>query len=120
MNEKILPSVKKALGIPEDHKEFDPDIVLHINSTLSKLYQMGVGPRDKPYQIEGENDEWVDFLEDKDELAMAKSFVYIEVRLMFDPPTASLLTSLQERQKEYEWRLTVAGSDFDPKEEDDE
>ena len=118
MNEKILSSVKKALGIPEDHEEFDPDIILHRNSTFSKLYQMGVGPRDSVYQIEGNNDEWDEFINDKDELAMVKSFVYIEVRLMFDPPTASLLTSLQERQKEYEWRLTVAGSEFDQGKED--
>ena len=115
MNEtdSILTSVKKALGIPEDHEEFDPDIIMHINSTFAKLYQMGVGPKELVYSITGKDDLWEDFIEDRNNLEMVRSFVYIEVRLMFDPPTASLLSSLQERQKEYEWRLTVAGSDYD-------
>ena len=112
-DDSILSSVKKTLGIPEDHEEFDQDIKLHINSTFAKLYQMGVGPRDTVYYIEDKNNQWTEFIQDKKNLEMVRSFMYIEVRLMFDPPTASLLTSLQERQKEYEWRLTVAGSYYD-------
>lgn len=118
-NDSILVSIKKALGIPKDHNEFDSDITLHVNSTFAKLYQMGVGPRDSVYRIEDENDLWVDFIGEKEDLEMVRSFMYIEVRLMFDPPTASLLTSLQERQKEYEWRLTVAGSRYDEEENDE-
>ena len=119
LNDSVLVSVKKALGIPRDHEEFDSDITMHRNSTFAKLYQMGVGPRDSVYKIEGEDDLWDDFVEDKEEIEMVRSFMYIEVRLMFDPPTASLLTSLQERQKEYEWRLTVAGSNYDEEENDE-
>ena len=118
LNDSVLVSVKKALGIPRDHEEFDSDIMMHINSTFAKLYQMGVGPRDFVYKIEGEDDLWSDFVEEKTDIEMVRSFMYIEVRLMFDPPTASLLTSLQERQKEYEWRLMVAGSNYDEKEYD--
>lgn len=118
--DSILVSVKKALGIPEDHEEFDSDILMHINSTFSKLYQMGVGPRDEVFRIYGKEDLWDDYIQDKTDLEMVKSFMYIEVQLMFDPPTASLLTSLQERQKEYEWRLTVAGSNYDEEEMSDE
>lgn len=114
-NMSILESVKKNLGIPVDHTEFDMDIALHINSTFAKLYQMGVGPRNEVYQITGYTETWDDFTTYKD-LNMVQSFMYIEVRLMFDPPTASLLQSLKERQKEYEWRLVVAGSDHDEEE----
>lgn len=113
----IFESVKKALGIPRDHTEFDMDIAMHINATFSKLYQMGVGPRDQVFQITGYDEVWDDFTTSKD-LNMVHAFMYIEVRLMFDPPTASLLQSLKERQKEYEWRLTVAGSDHDDDEEE--
>ena len=118
--ESILVSVKKTLGIPQDHEEFDSDITMHINSTFAKLYQMGVGPRDEVFRITDKEDLWDDFIQDKVDQDMVKSFMYIEVRLMFDPPTASLLTSLQERQKEYEWRLTVAGSNYDEEEMSDE
>ena len=115
----IFESVKKALGIPRDHTEFDMDIAMHINATFSKLYQMGVGPRNDVFQITGYDEVWDDFATSKD-LNMVQSFMYIEVRLMFDPPTASLLQSLTERQKEYEWRLTVAGTDHDDEETSDE
>lgn len=118
-NMGILESVKKNLGIPREHEEFDMDIVLHINSTFAKLYQMGVGPRNEVFQITGYDEVWDDFTTYKD-LNMVQSFMYIEVRLMFDPPTASLLQSLTERQKEYEWRLTVAGSDHDDEEINDD
>lgn len=115
----ILESVKKALGIPKDHVEFDMDIALHINATFAKLFQMGVGPRNEVFQITGYDEMWDDFTTSKD-LNMVQSFMYIEVRLMFDPPTASLLQSLTERQKEYEWRLVVAGTDHDDEENNDE
>ena len=114
--DSILSSVKKAIGIPESHTEFDVDIKMHINSTFAKLYQMGVGPRDKVFSIEDDSATWNDFIANRDKIEMVRSFMYIEVRLMFDPPSASLLTSLQERQKEYEWRLTVAGSEYDEEE----
>lgn len=118
-NMGILESVKKALGLAKDHTEFDMDIAMHINATFSKLHQLGVGPRNEVFQITGYSEVWDDFTTTKD-LNMVQSFMYIEVRLMFDPPTASLLQSLTERQKEYEWRLTVAGSDHDDEEIEDE
>ena len=118
-NLSILASIKKNLGIPRDHTEFDQDIALHINATFSKLFQMGVGPRNEVFQITGYDECWDDFTTKKD-LNMVQSFTYIEVRLMFDPPTASLLQSLKERQKEYEWRLVVAGSSYDDEEPSNE
>lgn len=117
--DSVLDTVKKSLGIPKDHTEFDVDIIMHINSTFAKLYQMGVGPRDSVFSIEDSEGAWSDFVQARDEIEMVRSFMYIEVRLMFDPPTASLLSSLQERQKEYEWRLTVAGSNYDSEEADE-
>lgn len=117
--DSILESIKKSLGIPKDHNEFDVDIIMHINSTFAKLHQMGVGPRDYVFSIESDEDLWSDFIQGRDQIEMVRSFMYIEVRLMFDPPTASLLSSLQERQKEYEWRLTVAGSNYDLEETDE-
>lgn len=117
--DSILNSIKKNLGIPIDHTEFDADIILHINSTFAKLYQMGVGPEDHAFHIEGDTETWGDFIQSYDDQQMVKSFMYIEVKLMFDPPTASLLTSLTERQKEYEWRLSVSGTKKSIEEESD-
>lgn len=44
MTDSILTSIKKLLGIDENYKHFDPDLVMHINSVLSILMQIGVGP----------------------------------------------------------------------------
>ena len=38
----ILDDVKKVIGFVSDYTEFDKDLMLHINSTLSVLTQRGV------------------------------------------------------------------------------
>jgi hypothetical protein len=103
----ILLSTKKALGIPPEETAFDPDILLHLNSVFAELSQLGVGP-ETTFEVQSEDTLWEEFTANRD-LAMVKSYVYLEVRLMFDPPTASLLSSLERRRDEYEWRLNVAG-----------
>lgn len=104
--ESILNSVKKNLGIMEDVTAFDPDLVLLINSTFAKLHQMGVGP-EETFEIEDSSNTWDEFYTNKD-IALVKGYIYMEVRLIFDPPTASVLTSLEKKIAEYEWRLNVA------------
>ena len=106
--ESILTSIKKNLGIAEEDTAFDADIVLHINSVFSELYQLGVMVENGPFSIEGADESWSDFHTVAD-LNMVKSYMYLEVRLMFDPPTASLLSALERKRDEYEWRLQVAG-----------
>ena len=107
INASVLLSVKKTLGIPPEETSFDADILLHINSAFSELYQLGVGP-EMPFDVTDEDTSWTEFTTDNS-LAMVKSYVYLEVRLMFDPPTASLLAALERKRDEYEWRLNVAG-----------
>lgn len=107
--ESILTSVKKNLNIAENVTAFDPDILLHINSTFAKLNQLGVGPSET-FFIEDADATWSDF-STKNDLNMVRSYIYLEVRLLFDPPTASVLTSLEKKIAEYEWRLNVADDD---------
>lgn len=109
MIDSILTSVKKNLNIAEDVTAFDPDIILHINSTFAKLNQMGVGP-EETFMIEDASEEWDEFSTNLD-INMVRSYMYLEVRMLFDPPTASVLTSLEKKIAEYEWRLNVADDD---------
>lgn len=103
----ILTSTKKNLGIAQDYTEFDEDIILHINSVLSILTQIGIGPREG-FHIEDETAEWADFLQGDDRLNSVKTYVYLRVRLLFDPPSTSfLIASLQKQLEEIEWRLNV-------------
>lgn len=105
--ESILDSTKKALGLGADYDGFDPDIVMHINSVFFTLNQLGVGP-DGGFAITDSEDTWDAFLGGDPRLSAVKSYVYLKVRLLFDPPANSFGISAMEKQiSEYEWRLNV-------------
>lgn len=104
----ILTSIKKLLGIAEEYDHFDMDIIMHINSVFMILTQLGVGPSEG-FVIDGADDEWNDFIDDAVKLEMVKSYVYLKVRLLFDPPDRSTVMDAMNRQiSEFEWRLNVA------------
>lgn len=107
MNESILTSVKKLLGIVEDDENFDMDVMIHINTYLNHLNQIGVGV--KGFTIQDKTAVWGDFLgDDVSRLQAVKTFVYIKVRLIFDPPTSSYVaTELNNAVKEIEFRLNA-------------
>ena len=106
--ESILTSIKKLLGIEKDYTHFDQDIIIHINSTLSVLKQIGVGPY-SGFAITGANETWDQFIQtDPYSFSMVKSYVYLKVRLLFDPPLSSAaVDSINKQIAEYEWRLFV-------------
>lgn len=107
MPDSILTTTKKILGIDEAYTAFDVDIITHINSVFSTLHQLGLGPIDGFY-IEGADETWDVFLDNDPRINSVKSYMYIRVRLLFDPPSTShLITSLQEQARELEWRLNV-------------
>ena len=109
MEQSILTSTKKILGIAEDYTAFDLDIITHINSAFSTLTQLGVGPT-SGFMIEDDEAEWGDFLgNDPDfQCNAVKSYVYLKVKQLFDPPTTSYLVTATERQiTELEWRLNI-------------
>lgn len=104
----ILNNIKKLLGMPTDYTAFDPDIIIHINSVLSNLSQMGVASESSPnFQIEDSSDTWDDFIAgDENILSSVKSYIYLKVKLIFDPPAnATLLGAIESRIKELEYRL---------------
>lgn len=104
--DSILTSVKKMLGIQDDYTHFDPEIIMHINSAFLILNQLGVGP-DDPFVIESKMDYWDDFV-DEGKIDLVKTYVYMRVRLMFDPPTSGFLVdSLNKQIQEYEFRMSV-------------
>lgn len=113
MDVKILDNVKTTLGVMPDHVEFDDVILIHINSVFATLAQIGVGPK-KGFLVD-KNTKWVDYISDLDQdptLISVRSYVYLSVRMLFDPPTSSfVLTSMKEQQKEFEWRLYVAADE---------
>lgn len=106
-DESILESIR-GLFVEEDDYSFDSDLIMHINSALMILNQLGVG--NDGFMITGSTSKWSDFLgsENLPFLAATKTYVYDSVRLIFDPPTNSfLVNAIEKRMKEYEWRLNA-------------
>lgn len=107
MEDSILKSTKKILGIDPDYTVFDLDIIIHINTAFSTLNQLGVGPVGG-FAIEDDEAVWSDYLVDDLKLNGVKTYVHLRVRLIFDPPTTSYLINAFEKQVEQlEWRLNV-------------
>lgn len=106
MESSILRSVKKVLGVPDTYDVFDLDIIMHINSVLSILYQMGVGPAEGMVIVD-ETEEWDDFFGATD-LNLIRSYVFLKVRMLFDPPSTSFhLDALSKQISEFEWRIST-------------
>ena len=106
--ESILTSIKKLLGIDEEYTQFDSDIIMHINSVFLNLTQLGVGPSEG-FQIEDDSDTWEDFIGDSNQLQAVKLYVYLKVKLLFDPPlSSSVIESMNRMITELELRLNVA------------
>jgi hypothetical protein len=103
----ILTSTKKILGIAEADTAFDLDILTHINGVFSTLNQLGVGPVEG-FSIEDATATWDAFLGVDPRLNNVKQYVYLRVRMIFDPPQTSYLIDAQKRQiEELEWRMNV-------------
>ena len=111
LEEKILSSIKKLLGLNDGVTVFDTDIVIHINTVFANLTQMGVGPQDDEgknigFKISTGNEVWGDFTDNDILIDNVKTYVYIKVKMVFDPPTSSALIDAYNAQaKELEWRL---------------
>lgn len=110
MTDSILNTTKKLLGIAEEYKEFDPDIIMCINSVFTILAQLGVGPS-SGFSIHDDSSTWNDFMsetENGEKVEAVKNYIALKVRLMFDPPTSStVLQSVNNMVSELEWRLNV-------------
>lgn len=103
----ILDDIKKILGIDSEDTSFDTDILLHINSVFSTLTQLGIGPEDG-FAIEDATSEWDDFIETDPKTNFLKTYIYLRVRLLFDPPqTSYLIDSMNKQLREFEWRLNT-------------
>lgn len=106
--DSILTSIKKLLGIGEEYTHFDDDIIMHINSVFSDLTQIGVGP-EEGFSISDANATWRSYTDDDPKIANVKQYIYLKVKLVFDPPTSSSVLAAMERTiDKLEWRLNVA------------
>lgn len=110
--ESILASIKKLIGYDEADDSFDTDLIMHINSVLAILRQLGVGPSEG-FRIKDESTTWDEFIPEEQFLDDVKTFVYLKVRLIFDPPQSSAMMDAMNRMlSELEWRINVAAEEL--------
>lgn len=107
MDESILKTIKSMLNIDSDITDFDQELIVLINASLSTLYQLGIGT--SPFKIAGTDEAWSQLLGEKDYyLESVKELIYIDVRLIFDPPLSSMVTdAYKERRQEDQWRIAA-------------
>lgn len=107
MPTSILADTKKVLGVQDSDKSFDPDILMHVNSTLVIVKQLGLGP-DPMIYLEDDSKTWDDLALTPEQLNLCKTYMFLRVKMLFDPPTMGfLITATQEQLTEYEHRLSM-------------
>ena len=103
----ILTSIKKMLGIEESYTHFDSDLIMHINSVFVILKQLGIGP-ENGFAIEDHSATWDDYLGSNKNLEFVKTYIYLKVRLLFDPPTSSaMIEAVNKNINDLEWRINI-------------
>lgn len=112
-SQSILLSIKKLLGVADCDESFDTDIIIHINSALSFLQQIGIG-KEEGFAITGKNETWDNFFGGKliSSQKMVVTYVYQKVKLIFDPPNSSFaIQAMKQSVEEMEWRLSVTADE---------
>lgn len=105
--DSILISIKKLLGLSKECKDFDTDIKIHINTVIMNLDQLGIIIPES-FSVKDENQLWSEIISDNDKLDSIITYVYLKVKLVFDPPLSSaVMEANKESIKELEWRITV-------------
>lgn len=106
--DSILNSMKMLVNVPEEDTVFDPELIIHINSTFATLHQLGVGP-EEPFFIESSNEVWTDFIEGRSNINSVKTYMGLKLRLLFEtPPNSFGIEAIKTQVSEYEVRLNIA------------
>lgn len=105
MDDSILNTIKKMLGMAADYPAFDTDVIVFINSAMMVLQQYGVGPK-AGFTITSATQTWSEFIPEGIHLESVKTYIYLSVKMAFDPPANSFVMDAMKQQKEeLEWRL---------------
>lgn len=108
LKESILDSIRKLLGPEDDYTHFDSDIAIHINSAINRLYQLGLDTA-KGFRVNSSDQTWDELFGSNDDVIdMAKSWIYLQVKMKFDPPTSSIAAdAFKSEIDKLEWCINV-------------
>lgn len=107
LDQSILASIKQMLGIPDEITAFDEEIGSHINGVFTILNQLDVGS-DDVFMINGYDETWAQYVDNISLATMVREFIYLKVRMIFDPPASSVVSdAYNQRIAELEWRMNI-------------
>lgn len=116
--DSILKSTRVSLGVGADETAFDTEILMHLNSAIATLHQIGLEPKETGLYVEGVEATWTQLIgpsAEQGELAAVKTYIHLRVKMLFDPPEVGfVLTAMKEQIRELEWRLNVTVDTPDP------
>lgn len=118
-SDSILTSIKKMLMVDDMYEAFDMDIIIHINTVLRRLNQLGIGVQN--FSIRDKSATWAQFLGDSDKWTQAIEYTYLRVRILFDPPqNSATMKAFEENMREFEWMLYCDRNNEDLYDDEDE
>jgi hypothetical protein len=107
MEDSILTTIKGMLGLEVSDTSFDKEIAIYINGAIARLKQLAVGP-DAGFSIKSVAETWANYLGNAENIGDIQTYIYLKVRLIFDPPTSSyVVDAIKEQIKELEWCLNA-------------
>lgn len=107
LTDSILNDIKKLCNIGSDDRNFDQDIIIHINDALDTCRQLGIGPAEG-FDVTDSSQTWGDFFGDTQVVPSIRGYVYARVKIVFDPPANSfVMDAFKNKIAEFEWRGNV-------------
>ncbi len=101
LSTSILADIRGHIGYAPDEvdPEFDKQIIDHINTSIARLAQLGLGKLGDFLVRTGE-ETWNDYLgEDYQYIySFAKDFIQLTAKLKFDPPQGGVLKAALDEQ----------------------
>ena len=113
LDQSILSTIRDMLGPSEDYEYFDSELIPHINSVFNRLKTLGIGPKDG-FSITSDVETWGDFFSDTKVVNMVISYMFLKVKMIFDPPSNSIAADAFKQQiSEFEWVGNVDAESID-------
>lgn len=108
----ILKDVKSVLDFAsEEDNGFDSRLIMELDGIIGELSQLAQLNKDF---VMGEDSNWEQLLNtnDKQLIRLIKQYVYLNIRIKFDPPAGSVLSSLEKSIQSTAHRIIIQKEEF--------
>lgn len=105
--DSILDTLLQLLNDDPDAPAYKLDVMTFANGVFGRLKNLGIGPKEGFY-ITDSGDSWDDFMDEGPERAAVQTYMFMKVKLIFDPPqNSTVLQSYERLVNEFEWSAAM-------------